>query len=99
MFISKGKLLLNSYNNTGVYTTSIPRLNWLFDVLQPNAQQAMLSAEEERILLRFYEFQMRDLCKRFQPPMPKAVIGTAFNYFKRFYLNNSVMNYHPKEIL
>ncbi|XP_014282955.1 cyclin-H [Halyomorpha halys] len=67
--------------------------------LDTNAQQAMLSAEEEKTLLRFYEFQMRDLCKRFVPPMPKAVIGCAFNYFKRFYLNNSVMNFHPKEIL
>ena len=25
--------------------------------------------------------------------------GTAFQYMKRFYLNNSVMNYHPKQIM
>lgn len=59
----------------------------------------MLLAEDEKLLLRHYELQMRELCKKFQPAMPRAVLGTAFHYFKRFYLNNSVMDYHPKEIL
>ncbi|KAF6203691.1 hypothetical protein GE061_002024 [Apolygus lucorum] len=69
------------------------------DRLGPSAQPT-LNAEDEKTLLKYYEHtMMRDLCKKFQPPMPKAVIGTAFNYFKRFYLNNSVMDYHPKEIL
>jgi hypothetical protein len=27
------------------------------------------------------------------------VAATSFQYFKRFYLNNSIMDYHPKEIL
>lgn len=58
-----------------------------------------LSPEEERQLLRQYELHLRDLCKRFSPPMPKVVVGTAFHYFKRFYLYNSCMDYHPKEIL
>ena len=39
------------------------------------------------------------MCEKFMPPMPSACRGTAFHYFKRFYLNNSVMDYHPKEIL
>lgn len=58
-----------------------------------------LNTSEERLLLFNYELGLRDFCKRFTPPMPKAVIGTAFHYFKRFYLKNSCMNYHPKEIL
>ncbi|KAH0553669.1 hypothetical protein KQX54_003330 [Cotesia glomerata] len=58
-----------------------------------------LSDTEERMLLRFYELQLRDFCKRFSPPMPRATIATALHYFKRFYLRNSVMDYHPKEIL
>lgn len=58
-----------------------------------------LSPEEERLLLRQYELHLRDFCKRFSPPMPKGVVGTAFHYFKRFYLYNSTMDYHPKEIL
>lgn len=51
------------------------------------------------MLLRKYEIHLREFCKRFQPPMPRYVIGTAFQYFKRFYIHNSVMNYHPKEIM
>ncbi|XP_022196444.1 cyclin-H [Nilaparvata lugens] len=58
-----------------------------------------LTSAEERILLKNYELQMRELCNKFNPAMPKAVIGTSFHYFKRFYLHNSVMDYHPKEIL
>ncbi|XP_060522034.1 cyclin-H isoform X2 [Cylas formicarius] len=50
-------------------------------------------------MVKRYELYLRDFCKRFQPPMPRCVIGTAFHYFKRFYVNNSVMNYHPKEIM
>ncbi|KAK0093944.1 hypothetical protein PV326_012293 [Microctonus aethiopoides] len=62
-------------------------------------EQYFLSDVEERTLLKFYELQLRDFCKRFSPPMPRATIATALHYFKRFYLRNSVMNYHPKEIL
>lgn len=58
-----------------------------------------LTPEEEKLMLKRYELHLRDFCKRFQPPMPRAVVGTAFHYFKRFYINNSVMNYHPKEIM
>jgi len=58
-----------------------------------------LSAAEERLLLKSYEMNLRDFCKRFTPTMPKVVTGTALHYFKRFYLHNSVMDYHPKEIL
>ncbi|CAG9130901.1 hypothetical protein JYU34_005422 [Plutella xylostella] len=58
-----------------------------------------LSPDEERLLLRQYELHLKEFCKRFSPPMPKGVVGTAFHYFKRFYLYNSSMDYHPKEIL
>ncbi|XP_065353666.1 cyclin-H [Cloeon dipterum] len=59
----------------------------------------ILDANEEKALLKFYELQLRDFCRRFEPPMPRSVAGTAFHYFKRFYLIHSVMDYHPKEIL
>ncbi|RZC41738.1 cyclin-H [Asbolus verrucosus] len=58
-----------------------------------------LTAEEEKIMVKRYEIRLRDFCKRFQPPMTRCVIGTAFHYFKRFYIHNSVMNHHPKEIM
>lgn len=62
-------------------------------------QSFFLNPYEESILLRQYELQLKEFCKRFEPPMPPYVLGTAFHYFKRFYLYNSTMNYHPKEIL
>ncbi|KYQ52918.1 Cyclin-H, partial [Trachymyrmex zeteki] len=62
-------------------------------------EEHFLSHSEERTLLRFYELQLRDFCRRFNPPMPRATVATALHYFKRFYLRNSVMDYHPKEIL
>ncbi|ENN72736.1 hypothetical protein HUJ04_013351 [Dendroctonus ponderosae] len=58
-----------------------------------------LTPDEEKIMVKLYEIQLKDFCKRFQPPMPRCVLGTAFHYFKRFYIQNSVMNYHPKEIM
>lgn len=59
-------------------------------------REQFLSFEEADRMLRFFERQLMNFCNRFKPPMPKAVIGTSFTYFKRFYLNNSVMDYHPK---
>lgn len=53
---------------------------------------------EEHYLFRHYEFILKEFCNRFRPPMPKYVLGTAMTYFKRFYLYNSVMDYHPRDI-
>jgi cyclin H len=62
-------------------------------------QSFYLNPYEESILLRQYELHLREFCRRFEPPMPNYTIGTAFHYFKRFYLNNTPMDFHPKEIL
>ena len=32
-----------------------------------------LTAVEERMVLRHYEYVLKDFCNRFQPPMPKYV--------------------------
>ncbi|KAH0954311.1 hypothetical protein HN011_005482 [Eciton burchellii] len=69
------------------------------DMTQEQKEEHFLSHIEERTLLRFYELQLRDFCRRFNPPMPRPTVATALHYFKRFYLGNSVMDYHPKEIL
>ena len=58
-----------------------------------------LSPGEEALLTKHYETILRDFCRKFQPPMPRCVVGTAFQYYKRFYLNNSVMDFHPKHIV
>ena len=58
-----------------------------------------LSFDESELVLKFFERKLADFCNKFRPPMPKNTFGTALQYFKRFYLSNSVMDYHPKEIL
>ncbi|XP_035215693.1 cyclin-H-like, partial [Stegodyphus dumicola] len=62
-------------------------------------QKHFLTPSEERLLYKHYESILLKFCQKFQPPMPKNVIGCSFHYFKRFYLNNSVMDFHPKDIV
>ncbi|XP_023338725.1 cyclin-H-like isoform X1 [Eurytemora carolleeae] len=68
-------------------------------ILSRNEEKNYLSQEEEMQVLGYFEAKLAEFCTKFKPPMPKAVKGTAFHYFKRFYLKNSIMDYHPKEIL
>uniref|UniRef100_A0A8C5LWD4 Cyclin-H n=1 Tax=Leptobrachium leishanense TaxID=445787 RepID=A0A8C5LWD4_9ANUR len=54
---------------------------------------------EELIICKYYEKRLLDFCNAFKPTMPKSVLGTACMYFKRFFLNNSVMEHHPRIIM
>lgn len=58
----------------------------------------LLTPSEEHALVRSYLGNLRDFFKKFQPPVRKPVVAIAFNYMKRFYLNESCMEHHPKEI-
>ncbi|XP_028851487.1 cyclin-H [Denticeps clupeoides] len=67
---------------------------------KPGASEAaLLDPREEMVLFRHYEKRLVDFCSVFKPVMPKAVMGTAIMYFRRFYLNNSLMEYHPRIIM
>ncbi|NXN13980.1 CCNH protein, partial [Indicator maculatus] len=59
----------------------------------------LLEPHEELAICKYYEKRLLDFCTVFKPAMPKSVVGTACMYFKRFYLNNSVMEYHPRIIM
>lgn len=61
-------------------------------------QANFLSSDEEIKFLHYYESRLWDFCRHFRPPLPPNVSGTALMYFKRFYLNNSVMDYSPRNI-
>ena len=63
------------------------------------SEEYFLTEQEEVDVVFYFSVKLREFCDKFKPPMPNYVKGTSFHYFKRFYLNNSVMNYHPKEIL
>lgn len=62
------------------------------------SQDDLLTPKEELYLLRSYLVNLKEFCRKFTPPMRKSVIGTAFIYMKRFYLNESCMEYHPRNI-
>uniref|UniRef100_A0A8C7CAQ7 Cyclin H n=1 Tax=Oncorhynchus kisutch TaxID=8019 RepID=A0A8C7CAQ7_ONCKI len=66
-------------------------------ILQQNPRGS--DSHEEDILFRHYEKRLLDFCNAFKPVIPKSVVGTAIMYFWRFYLNNSLMEYHPRTIM
>lgn len=61
-------------------------------------QEYLLSQIDEINLVRSFLDNLREFCRKFEPAMPKSVIATAFLYMKRFYLNESCMNYSPRDI-
>ncbi|KAG7664228.1 uncharacterized protein J8A68_002242 [[Candida] subhashii] len=76
-----------------VFTTADPD----DDLLHPEKLQSILSFEEECTYLNFYSKNIIQTCNFFK--MPTQVKLTAASFFKKFYLVNSVMEYHPKNIL
>ncbi|XP_023690563.1 cyclin-H isoform X2 [Paramormyrops kingsleyae] len=62
-------------------------------------ESSFLNPFEEDVLFRHYERRLLEFCANFKPVMPKSVVGTAAMYFRRFYLHNSVMEYHPRIIM
>nr|XP_054507690.1 cyclin-H isoform X2 [Agelaius phoeniceus]XP_054507691.1 cyclin-H isoform X2 [Agelaius phoeniceus] len=65
----------------------------------PQGDPVLLEPHEELALCKYYEKRLLDFCAAFKPAMPRSVVGTACMYFKRFYLNNSVMEHHPRIIM
>lgn len=64
---------------------------------------ALLTAEQEHFVVQYYFKELLGFCKIFNPPtwapLPRTALATAAAYYKRFYLNCSVMEYHPKDML
>ncbi|KAF5175350.1 Cyclin-h1-1 [Thalictrum thalictroides] len=56
-----------------------------------------LSIEDEQLMRVFYEQKIQEVCRAFG--FPQKIQGTAIIYFKRFYLQWSVMEHHPKNIM
>lgn len=63
------------------------------------SESIFLKRHEEEALLRHYEKRLLEFCNAFKPAMPKSVVGTAVMYFRRFFLNNSAMEFHPRIIM
>ncbi|KAK9699396.1 hypothetical protein RND81_08G170900 [Saponaria officinalis] len=56
-----------------------------------------LKVEDERMLHAFYENKIQEVCRAFF--FPHKIQGTAFIYYKRFYLYWSVMEHDPKYVM
>lgn len=64
----------------------------------PPPASSYLSVTDELDLLHFYVSQASKIC-RSGFGLPESVESTAVSYLKRFYLKNSVMEWHPKTIM
>lgn len=58
---------------------------------------SFLTAEEELLLVKLYVTKVPQLCGHFR--FPEEVEATAVSYLKRFYLGNTVMDWHPKNVM
>ncbi|KAI5075524.1 hypothetical protein GOP47_0009600 [Adiantum capillus-veneris] len=56
-----------------------------------------LVVDEEILIQRFYEQKIQQVCAAFS--FPHKIQATAILYFKRFFLNWSVMEHDPKQIM
>ncbi|TKY52231.1 Cyclin-H1-1 protein [Spatholobus suberectus] len=67
------------------------------DSAEKHSQTKPLSIEEEQCIRVFYENKLQEVCNNFR--FPHKIQATALIYFKRFYLQWSVMEHQPKHIM
>lgn len=58
-----------------------------------------LTVADEWSLVTFYLTKISQLCRASFFRFPETVEATAMSYLKRFYLRNTCMDYHPKNIM
>jgi len=58
---------------------------------------SFLTPDEEVLLVKLYLTKVPQLCGMFR--FPEEIEATAVSYIKRFYLRNTVMDYHPKNVM
>ncbi|KAJ7630739.1 cyclin-like protein [Roridomyces roridus] len=70
-----------------------------FESDEPGSSSAVsfLTPDEELLLVRLYISKIPQLCGFFH--FPEEVEATAVSYLKRFYLKNTVMDWHPKNVM
>ncbi|ORZ25671.1 cyclin-like protein [Absidia repens] len=64
---------------------------------EPMDEINFLTADEQVKLCRYYEGQIQAICPHLK--LSDMVMATAVIYMKRFFLRNTMMDYHPKDIL
>lgn len=58
-----------------------------------------LTIAEEQQIIRWGCTKITQIASTMDHPPPFAIIATAIQYLRRFYLTNSPMTYHPKQIV
>ncbi|KAG1716556.1 hypothetical protein ID866_608 [Astraeus odoratus] len=58
---------------------------------------SFLQPDNELLLVKLYVTKIPQLCGHFR--FPEEVEATAIAYLKRFYLKNTVMDWHPKNVM
>ncbi|KAJ1344479.1 hypothetical protein BSLG_000003 [Batrachochytrium salamandrivorans] len=93
-FTAEQLLIKRQHVNTeGLKLSTLPE-----SIITPELEESQcISWTEQLEYCRFYEGKIIDYCKFFG--FDKTVQATAIVFFKRFYLNNTVMDYDPKIIL
>ncbi|EPS69696.1 hypothetical protein M569_05066, partial [Genlisea aurea] len=81
----------------GAFSYAEPQTDAPKDNAEKHSRPKALKPEEEQLLRAFYEFKIQDVCDAFK--FPRKIQATALIYFKRFYLQWSVMEHHPKNIM
>ncbi|OQU97376.1 Cyclin, domain-containing protein [Cladophialophora immunda] len=58
-----------------------------------------LTVDEELKIVEWGCSKIMDMGEAMNPRIPSHVVATAIQYLRRFYLTNSPMTYHPKQIM
>ncbi|KIM48059.1 hypothetical protein M413DRAFT_16098 [Hebeloma cylindrosporum] len=76
---------------------AIIRTKFDTDELGSSSNVSFLNADEEVLLVKLYITKITQLCGLFR--FPEEVEATAITFLKRFYLKNTVMDWHPKNVM
>lgn len=84
---------------TSLNVAAVAVIRNTFEADEPGSSQDVLflNANEEQLLVKLYITKIPQLCGHFC--FPEEVEATAISYLKRFYLKNTVMDWHPKNVM
>ncbi|KAK7269339.1 hypothetical protein RIF29_22064 [Crotalaria pallida] len=94
--LEKGGTTLMTIDADGSLKYPEPQINTK-DNANKRSRAKPVSIEEERCIRLFLEDKIQEVCKNFH--FPHKIQATALIYFKRFYLQWSIMEHDPKNIL
>ncbi|KAN0100741.1 Cyclin-like protein [Tylopilus felleus] len=89
--------LLSVRGNLNAAAVAAIRNTFEVDELGSSTNVSFLDAQEEHLLVKLYITKIPQLCGHFR--FPEEVEATAITYLKRFYLRNTVMDWHPKNVM